>query len=491
MYCAKCGAELSSDSNFCEKCGTKVEKISPVNIPVSNPQVEVVEETKKEDVIDNKDLEETAGVPAIKVEKEIDVSDYKPDDLDELIPKKNHSVLILVLVIIVVIGIAGYIYFDLTKTKKAEEEVENINYQEIINEYGTEIEKVTSSYLEDHDSIESFDDIKDLVKYDKHKVTCDNVFINIDGTVYLANCQVDGEKVDEKYGKKKNILTKEGDDACHITKVDNKLEFYTDKDLISVYECENEKCEAYSNGDFQYNSCLDSLALIQDGKEIKLYNYEEAKAVIDSFQELAPIKSNSKVLGFIIKDYKTKKHGYISARGITIIDIKYDHLGIISDGKMYTHSIDVDNNKVVACLDDKCGVLSLKDGKTIINLKYDNMYISGNNYVIKEDKKYYLVDASMKKLSKGYKMLFAFDNILVVNENDKLKIVDYQGNKLTDKELDITEEYMVDPLTGGIFGYNAQKEGNQIIIEINNKEGNDYATSRYVYDINSKEIEEK
>jgi hypothetical protein len=491
MYCANCGAELSKDSNFCEKCGTKVEKLPPVDTPVSNPEVKVEEETKKENVIKNKDLEETAGIPVVSNKKEIDVSDYKPDDLDDLIPKKNYSIIIFIIIIIGIIGAAGYVYYDLTKSKKEEEKKENINYQDVINEYGTEIEKVTSSYLLDHDSIESFDEISSLVKYEKHKVVCNTVYINIDGTVYLANCSVDDKAVSEKYGKKKNILTKEGDDACHVTKEKDTLKFYIDNEIVSVYECKNDKCELYTSGDFSYNSCLDSIALIQDGKDIMLYNYEEAEAVMDPFVELAPIKQNSKVLGFIVKDKKTKKHGYITTRGITNIDIKYDHLGIISEGKMYTHSIDIENNKVVACLDNKCGIVNLKDGKEIVSLKYENMYISNDRYVVKEDGKYYLVDTNLKRLSKAYDMIFAFDDVLVVNDNNKLKIVDVSGNKLVEQELDIKEEYKVDPLTGGIFGYNAQKEGNEIIIEINEKVSNDYTTRRYVYDINSKKIEEK
>ncbi len=470
MKCIKCGCELESDSNFCENCGAKVE---------------VVEESQKQEL----ENEETNNDSIIN--KEIDVSDYKPDDLDDLIPKKNYTLLIVFIVLIILLGIGVFAYFDLTREEK--EEVKELNYQTIINEYGKEIENVASDYLLDNDAINDFSEIESKVKYTRHKVSCDKVYINIDGTVYLSDCSVDGKKVNEVYGYKKNITSKDAENDCKISynRYREELEFYVEGEKISVYPCESGNCSLHETDNFVYNSCLDKIAVIDDGEDILLYYYKEAQSLLDPLSLITMVKDNDSAKGFIAKN-KDGKYGYSTIKGIEKIDFKYDVLGLISDDKLYSRGIDYKNKKLRACKSDKCGIIDFED-KKIVDFKYEDIYLGyKNNYVAKKDNQYYLIDKEgKKKLDKGYDMIFAFEDILVVSKDSKLSIVDYKGKKIIDDEIELKIDYKVEPLTNGVFGYNAYKEDDSIIIEVNDIETDGYTTKTYIYNIKDKKLEEK
>jgi len=486
MYCKKCGSKVSRDSNFCEKCGTKIEV---------EEMEELVDELLEDTMIDIEPSIKKVK-EKIKLEKQstpkvidIDLSDYKPDESDILVTKK--SPLKILLVIILLIGIGTLVYVFICKDKK-EIKKESESNQKIINDYGNTIENVASEYLLNHEIINDYDEIKNLVKYDKHKVECENTFINIDGTVYLTGCSIDGNKVDEVYGKKKNIITKDKD-ACRIdyNSNENQIEFYTDNKLVSVYECNNYKCGEYKTDNFEYNSCLDSIAVIEDGNYKYLYNYASGQEVIDKLDEIVAVKNNNKYVGFIVKDSQTEKYGYITTRGIIKIEMKYDNLGLISNGILYDRGYSVKEDKVVASKDNKYGVIKLTTGEPVIDFIYDYISLAPSNYyVIRDGKKYHLIDSKGNKVLKNeYDMIFAFDNLLVVNDNQSLKIIDYKENKKIEDEITTTIDYKEDG-SGGIFGYNAYKEGNNIIIEVNSLGESGYITVKYKYDISKNTISE-
>lgn len=498
MYCKKCGFKLESDSNFCEKCGTKVDRDEIEEIVNSyeeeNDKKIAIEYEKKKNIEEITKSYEEENDKKINVKnspiEEIDVSYYKPDDLDELIPKKNPiKILLCSILIIGLSSILIYFAFDISKKQKAKKE-NSISNQDIINEYAKSIEDATSKYLDDHEIINDFDEISDLVKYDKHEVSCDNVFINIDGTVHLSECTIDGKKVDESYGTKKNILTKDAD-ACHIDfdKDDKELKFYVDSKLISVYECNNSKCGEYKTDNFEYNSCLDYIAVIEDGNYKYLYNYKATQEVIDKLDEIVAVKDNDKYLGFIIKDSESNKYGYVDTRGISKIKTEYDSLGLISNDILLDRGVNVKENKIIASKKDKYGIINLTDGKEVVSFDYDNIYLGYNDkYVVKEDKKYYIYDSKEdKKSEKGYDMIFLFEKLMIVNENKKLSFLDYDGKKIIDEEIETYVDYK-EKVINGVFGYNAYKKDNEIIIEVNKSGDDGYDTIKYSYNINNKKL---
>lgn len=485
MYCRNCGEKMAEDSNFCEKCGTKFDKIEKNDESAKNEIKNNIDNNKESD-------KEITNVNENK-KIDIDVSDLKPDDLDDLMPKKNYALVICVIIIILMIGVSVFIYYNLTKSGD-NKKTNKINYQSIINEYAKSIETVASEYLIDHEIINEFSEIEDQVKYSKHKVSCDNIFINIDGTVYLSECSVDGKKVDEVYGRRKSILTKDSEDACYtkFNSDSNELEFYADGEMVSIYTCEHDKCDLYQTEDFKYNSCLDMITIIEDGETKYLYNYKEGQKILDGFDEIVAIQDNNKYMGFIVKDSSTSKYGYIDTRGIVKIPIEYDVLGLISNSKMYDRGLNYTEDKVIAKKDNKYGVIKLSNGDEILPFNYDEIYLGLNNYyVIREDKNYYLIDKDGKKLlDKAYKMIFAFDNLLIVNEDNKLKFIDYNGNSVITDELETYIDYKEEPVNG-VFGYNATQQDNEITIVINKASEDGYNDIIYIYNIDSKKLEEK
>lgn len=86
MYCRNCGEKMAEDSNFCEKCGTKFEKTEDKD---KSAEIEL------KNNIDNKsELDKEVKNINENIKTDIDVSDLKPDDLDELMPKKNYALVI-------------------------------------------------------------------------------------------------------------------------------------------------------------------------------------------------------------------------------------------------------------------------------------------------------------------------------------------------------------------------------------------------------------
>ena len=501
MYCKKCGFKLESDSNFCEKCGTKVDRDILEEIVKSNEkdnEKKIAEEIDKkvadEEIVESyeEEKENKTSKSGSSVE-EIDVSYYKPDDKDELIPKRSPlKILFCTIIILLVISIISYFMLDFFKEQKVKKE-NSITNQDIIDEYAKSVESAANEYLLEHEIINDFSEISDLVKYDKHKVSCDTVYINIDGTVFLSDCTIDNKKVDEYYGTKKDILTKDSD-LCHIDydKENKELKFYSDGKLNSIYECDSHKCGQYITDNFEYNSCLDKIAVIEDGEYKYIYNYAAAQEVIDKLDEIVAVKDNDNYLGFIVKDSKTNKYGFVSTKGIVKIQIEYDKLGLSRNGIIYDRGFNLKENKIVAAKNKKYGVISFSDSKEIIPFEYDNIFLGyKDKYVVKKEKKYYIYDANENKLSeRNYDMIFLFEKLMIVNEDNKLKILDYEGNKIIDDEIETNIDYKEDVING-IFGYNAYIEDNEIIIEVNKSSDTGYDTVKYTYNITSKKLNKK
>lgn len=501
MYCRKCGTKLSTDSVFCEKCGTKVEEFEEIEtteeeneptheIDVKDKNIDKeLKEKLKED--QESELAENLQISLEKKELEEAVSDLAPSDSDDLMPKRSKITMVIIIILILVVIAIAFVFLR-PKEEKVNKK-KTIDYQAIIDEYADSIEEVASEYLIDHELINDYSEISDLVKYDKHKVSCNNIHINIDGTVHLSECSVDGKEVDEVYGYEKSIVTKDKE-ACHIdyNEEERQIEFYTNGEIASVYECDHHKCGQYKTDDFEYNSCLDMITIIEDGEEKYLYNYQAGQDLLEPLEEITPIKDNDKLLGFIVKLSETGEYGVVDTRGGIKIKTEYDSLGLISNNKVYERGFNLSEDKIVAQKDGLYGVIKYSNEEEIIDFKYDNLYLGENDYyVVKEGKLYYLIDSNGEKVFEdGYDMIFAFKDLLVISNDDKLIITDYKGEKIIDDEIDVLVDYKEDAVEG-IFGYNAYRKDNKIIIEVNDSSDEGYTTIKYEYDIDKKSLTEE
>lgn len=537
MFCSNCGKKIPEDSKFCERCGATLEEEKVDEKVEKQEELEktivleknIVKEDKEKDVVETKEeIVDNNNEPTIETKEELSeekvdsneeiieedeeleennneesdddeckkiagshtmllsnlddaVADLKPDDFDELMPKSSNRRIIAIISLLLITAIGIGIYFFIITPREEKDKTNKTNYQAIINEYGKSIEKVAKEYLNDHEIISDYSEIKSLVKYKNHNVSCKNIYVNIDGTVYLSECTVDGVKVEEGYGKKKNILTKTGEDACSIkyNSTKGELEFYTEDKLVSVYGCKSGDCALYENNGFKYNSCLDSIAIIRDGKKIYLYSYEAGQELFDAFSEIIPITLKNKNQTLIVKDYATEKYGYITLKGTPILNTEYDELGIIKNGVLLSQGIDLDNDIIVAAKNNKYGVINLSTGNKLINFFYNDIYLApSNNYVVKYGVKYYLVDSKDEKvLSNAYQMIFPFKDVIVVNDNNKLRFIDYNEKNIIEDTIDVTGDYNV---RNDNNNYNVSENNGEIVIEVNNLE--------YIYNIEKKEL---
>ena len=129
------------------------------------------------------------------------VSDNHEHNKKSKLSRKHKKILIISIVVLclLVIGLVVVILFtgkDKNTTKKnkkivVESTMTEKEYKAIVDAYGDAVTLASNNYMTlKNGEIPKFEDIKDSVVFDKHKVVCKTNKINFDGSVYLNSCTV-------------------------------------------------------------------------------------------------------------------------------------------------------------------------------------------------------------------------------------------------------------------------------------------------------------
>lgn len=275
--------------------------------------------------------------------------------------------------------------------------------------------------------------------------------------------------------------------------IDNVVELEVDGKIMTTYKCKT-SCQIYTrNGEITgyFNK---GKILIQEGLNVFLYDLLNNKKVSDYYNRFDYIyDGNNKELENI-KMFKVtdsfNKHGILDLDGKILIDLIYDELGKIygTDITNYSYA----KNYITARTTNKWGIISLTNGKKIIDFQYKDIKVSSyNKLAIKEGNLWSVVDESNKRLiSKGYSSVDIYTDYYVVSEAGKAFVIDSLGNVFSNK---IDLYYTVDPwATITIKGLSsAIEDGNLYLyvdVPIDIKAGT-YKTVKYVYDKENKELE--
>ena len=264
------------------------------------------------------------------------VSDNKEHNKKSKLSSKHKKILIISIVVLclLVIGLVVVVLFtgkdkntSNKKTKKivVESTMTEKEYKAIVDAYGDAVTLASNNYMTlKNGEIPSFNDIKDSIVFDKHKVVCKTNKINFDGSVYLSSCTVDGNEITKNYsyGEEKEEPKKSGDkiflykynetfggqDSMTGEAFKNRNYFVSSFEgysynttLVDTYECYNKKCEGYN-----YSEIINK-AVIHDG-DYYLYDFstkEKSKLNIEGndYSNINFVENENKTLGLFIRRY--------------------------------------------------------------------------------------------------------------------------------------------------------------------------------------------
>ncbi|MDD4706080.1 MAG: WG repeat-containing protein [Bacilli bacterium] len=269
---------------------------------------------------------------------------------------------------------------------------------------------------------------------------------------------------------------------------ENTLYLNSNEGIEQSYKCK-EDCVIYTtSSNKQYYD--KGKVLIKDGESIYLYNLLKNKKISGYYNRVDFIlnKEGTSIELFKVND-SFGKQGIIDLDGNILVDMIYEELGKSLDEKFINYSLE--KNYITAKLNSKWGMISLNNGKGLIDFQYEDIVITPyNKLVVKEGKLWYLVDDLNKKIiPKGYDFIFVHKDYLVVTENSQVFVLDLIGNVISNK-LDIY--YKVDPwATITLHGIQSYEENDIIYILVDVPVDIKAGTSKsekYYYDLESKEI---
>ena len=79
--------------------------------------------------------------------------------------------------------------------------------------------------------------------------------------------------------------------------------------------------------------------------------------------------------------------------------------------------------------DNKYGIIDY-NGKQIIEILYDNIEISNDLFIVKNNNKYKIVNNEEKQILKDYDEIKIYNDYFIIKENNKYKMIDRNGNPI-------------------------------------------------------------
>ena len=278
--------------------------------------------------------------------------------------------------------------------------------------------------------------------YDEYIVIPDNskpIFI----CTFNVNYEEGAYKTKVLNEKNEEILT--GYDTVEaFENYDENNNLWYEKDILKVSK--NGKYGVIDTSGKQIVECnYDSIEALKGVTNSLLTKKEGKYGIIDNvgtviienkYISIEPL-SNKYEDGFIVKDEKGK-YGVITYTKTVVAENKYDDIKnvygngkyyIVKNGKdweiidiegkeylkgKYDDIVFVDSQNAIVKNGKKYGVVSIENGKNIIDINYDNItYGSGENYIVCKNSKYGIIDINGNKL-----IDFKYSNIIYRQSSD-------------------------------------------------------------------------
>jgi hypothetical protein len=240
---------------------------------------------------------------------------------------------------------------------------------------------------------------------------------------------------DKPENKKKTINTEETTYNYEYKEFEDRIEFYDGEEVIDTYTCMSETCSIYSSGRYSYFSTKPTVIALSDDDSVFLYNYIEKKTISSFYSKLQNLIKEDRTVAFIAYDADNLV-GIIDINGNVIVPLNYDEIGYsMGGGDVSDYSYET--NLITVMQDGLWGLISLSDGKIILDLKYEDIYYNGfNAVVIKEDGLWYLLGLDGKKiLADGYDIIIPTKSYIFVSSENSFNILNYKGNNIISKDI--------------------------------------------------------
>lgn len=252
-------------------------------------------------------------------------------------------------------------------------------------------------------------------------------------------------------------------DTNYYYKVDNNSIMLLSNDkIVNFYNC-NGECSVYEN--YFVNGRL----LLNDNEKIYLYDLVKGSKLSQEYDKLYFVKDDSTVKYFVVNNGSL--YGVMDLSGNVTVNLNYEELGSIKEDAV--SNFDVANDLISAKSNGLYGVVSLSNGKGVIDFQYDDIKISSGKIGAKTQDKWYLIGLDNRKISK-----LAFDEIilgenrsLVREKNTIYFISSSDGNILSEKlvldkddvilKFEVEVLYIVNTDSGKQFKYIYNEDANR------------------------------
>lgn len=499
MRCKNCNKIIDEYEIFCDDCKKELKKsatrsdIKELERLISDSNINRLDDTIE--LNDLSSLTQNENLSTLENTQVVDttISDDKAEDVKVTREEKNEDILntdnenselkmtreeknltniaikkakskkvIIIITIIMALLVALFIFLILNRTPESDKRVEVLDYEKIINDYGEKVSSIVTDYKDKNSSVPTWEEVLELLEYDKYNVECEIHYIYQDGTIYLNSCEVNDKKVRYSYGKEQD--EQKNGKKIEIYKDSNGYNNESNGTLVSSITCNSDDCE--------FVTALDKYVIVTENGSYYLYNYDNDTLEFGPFNldqnyynnfimhdgilygiyysesnthNIYSIKASKvfkNISGELESDYNLMlKYGYVVFKlnnSHNFINMKTGNISYKIENNIGKFIEDKKNNIVyITSYLNNINKFKLynSNGKLLFDgEEFSNVNLYDEGLMVSTDKSFKLYDSklNLKTKSKDYELLLGiYDKLIVVLDNQSLNLVNINDKLIT------------------------------------------------------------
>lgn len=499
MRCKNCNKIIDEYEIFCDDCKKELKKsatrsdIKELERLISDSNINRLDDTIE--LNDLSSLTQNENLSTLENTQVVDttISDDKAEDVKVTREEKNEDILntdnenselkmtreeknltniaikkakskkvIIIITIIMALLVALFIFLILNRTPESDKRVEVLDYEKIINDYGEKVSSIVTDYKDKNSSVPTWEEVLELLEYDKYNVECEIHYIYQDGTIYLNSCEVNDKKVRYSYGKEQD--EQKNGKKIDIYKDSNGYNNESNGTLVSSITCNSDDCE--------FVTALDKYVIVTESGSYYLYNYDNDTLEFGPFNldqnyynnfimhdgilygiyysesnthNIYSIKASKvfkNISGELESDYNLMlKYGYVVFKlnnSHNFINMKTGNISYKIENNIGKFIEDKKNNIVyITSYLNNINKFKLynSNGKLLFDgEEFSNVSLYDEGLMVSTDKSFKLYDSklNLKIKSKDYELLLGiYDKLIVVLDNQSLNLVNINDKLIT------------------------------------------------------------